>query len=59
MVDFDALKAKAEGLVGEHADQVKQGIDKAGDFVTGKIGYGDQVQGVARHAVRPRGQDRR
>ena len=46
MVDFDALKDKAEGLVGEHADEVKQGIDKAGDFVAGKFGHGDQVQGV-------------
>jgi hypothetical protein len=46
VVDFDALKNKAEGLVGEHADEVKQGIDKAGDFVAGKFGHGDQVQGV-------------
>lgn len=46
VVDFDALKDKAEGLVGEHADEVKQGIDKAGDFVAGKFGHGGQVQGV-------------
>ena len=24
--------------MGEHADEVKQGIDKAGDFVAGKFG---------------------
>lgn len=46
MVDFDELKDKAQGLVGDHADEIKQGIDKAGDAVAGKIGHEEQVQGV-------------
>jgi hypothetical protein len=50
MVDFDGLKDKAEELkdkaedfVGEHSDQIKQGVDKAGDFVADKIGHQEQV----------------
>jgi hypothetical protein len=38
MVDFNELADKAKGLVGDHADQIKSGIDKTGDFVGGKIG---------------------
>lgn len=44
MVDFGELKDKAEDFVGEHADQVKQGVDKAGDFVADKIGHEEQVE---------------
>lgn len=46
MVDFDELKDKAAGLVGEHADAIKGGIDKAGDFVADKIGHEDTVDKV-------------
>lgn len=46
MVDFDELKDKAEGFVGEHADAIKGGIDKAGDFVAGKVGHGETVDKV-------------
>jgi hypothetical protein len=46
MVDFDQLKDKAQGLIGDHADQVKQGIDKAGTFVSQKIGGEDKIRGV-------------
>lgn len=45
MVDFGELKAKAEEFVSEHDDQIKQGIDKVGDFVGDKIGH-DKVDGV-------------
>lgn len=38
MVDFGELKDKAQGLVAEHADKIKEGITKAGDFVGDKIG---------------------
>jgi hypothetical protein len=38
MVDFDELKNKAQGFVDQHADTVKGGITKAGDFVGSKIG---------------------
>lgn len=44
MVDFGELKDKAQDFVGEHADQVKEGVDKAGDFVASKIGHEEQVQ---------------
>ncbi len=44
MVDFGELKDKAQDFVGDHADQVKEGIDKAGDFVADKIGHEEQVQ---------------
>ncbi|MEO7125666.1 MAG: antitoxin [Nakamurella sp.] len=43
MVDFDGLKDKAQDLVGDHAAQIKDGIDKVGDFVAGKIGHGDKI----------------
>lgn len=46
MVDFEELKDKAQDLVGDHADEIKQGIDKAGDFVGEKIGGEEKIQGV-------------
>lgn len=45
MVDFGELKDKAEAFVSEHADQIKQGIGKAGDLVGSKIGH-DKVDPV-------------
>jgi hypothetical protein len=39
MVDFNELADKAKGLVSEHADQIKSGIAKTGDFVGDKIGH--------------------
>lgn len=44
MVDFGELQDKAADFVGAHADQIKEGVDKAGDFVAGKIGHQEQVQ---------------
>ncbi len=44
MVDFGELRDKAENLVAEHSDQVKQGVDKAGDLVADKIGHEEQVE---------------
>lgn len=46
MVDFDELKDKAQDLVGDHAEQIKDGIDKAGNFVADKFGHGDKVDKV-------------
>lgn len=46
MVDFDDVKDKAQDFVGEHADQIKGGIDKAGDFVADKVGHGETVEKV-------------
>lgn len=44
MVDFGELKDKATDFVDEHSDQIKQGVDKAGDFVADKIGHEEQVE---------------
>ena len=38
MVDFGELRNKAEALISEHDDKIKQGIDKVGDLVGKKIG---------------------
>jgi hypothetical protein len=38
MVDFKELRDKAQGLLAEHSDSVKQGITKAGGFVGTKVG---------------------
>lgn len=45
---FDDIKGKAEGLVAGHEDAIKDGIEKAGDFVDGKTGdkFKDQVDSV-------------
>ena len=45
MVDFGELKDKAQDFVAEHDDQIKQGIDKAGDFIGDKIGH-DKVDPI-------------
>ncbi len=47
MVDFDELKDKAQDFVAEHADQVKEGVEKAGDFVADKVGHEEQVKKVS------------
>lgn len=45
---FDDIKGKAGELINGHEDQVKDGIEKAGDFVDSKTGdkFKDQVDGV-------------
>ena len=45
MVDFGGLADKAKDLVADHADQIKTGVDKAGDFIGGKIGH-EKVDGI-------------
>jgi hypothetical protein len=45
MVDFGGLADKAKGLIGEHDDAVKQGVEKAGEFVGNKVGH-DKVDPV-------------
>lgn len=45
MVDFGELKDKAEAFAAQHADQIKQGVGKAGDLVGNKIGH-DKVDPV-------------
>ncbi|PYI67609.1 hypothetical protein CVV68_09180 [Arthrobacter livingstonensis] len=49
---FDDIKGKAEGLIGGHQDQIKDGIEKAGDFVDDKTGgkFKDKVDGVQQSA---------
>lgn len=46
MVDFDALKNKASELLNEHGDKVDGAAEKAGEFVKGKFGHDEQVDGV-------------
>lgn len=45
MVDFGELRNKAEALISEHDDKIKQGIDKVGDLVGKKIGH-DKVDPI-------------
>ncbi|MEJ7651145.1 MAG: antitoxin [Nakamurella sp.] len=45
MVDFGGLKNKVEGFIAENDEKIKSGIEKAGDFVGGKIGH-EKVDGV-------------
>ncbi len=45
MVDFKQLRDKAQGLLADHSDSVKQGITKAGGFVGGKVGH-DKVDPI-------------
>ncbi|WP_113717583.1 antitoxin [Arthrobacter dokdonensis] len=49
---FDDIKGEAEGLLQGHADQVKDGIQKAGDFIDSKTGekFKDQIDGVQQAA---------
>lgn len=47
MVDFDDLKNKAEGLLGEHGDQVEEGIDKLADLAGKKYGHESQIDKAA------------
>ena len=42
---FRELKDKAQDLVAQHSDTVKQGITKAGDFVGDKVGH-DKVNPI-------------
>lgn len=47
MVDFDDLKGKAESLLGEHGDQVEDGIDKLADLAGKKFGHTSQIDQAA------------
>jgi hypothetical protein len=47
MVDFDDLKGKAESLLGEHGDQVEDGIDKLADLAGKKFGHASQIDQAA------------
>ncbi|BCT76052.1 hypothetical protein SCMU_18940 [Sinomonas cyclohexanicum] len=49
---LDDIKGKAEELIGGNTDAVKDGIEKAGDFVDEKTGgkFADQVNGVQQAA---------
>ncbi len=43
---LDRFRGKAEKVVEDHGDQIKSGVDKAGDFVDDKTGgkYTDKIQ---------------
>lgn len=48
-MDLDDLKNKAAGLVDEHGDKIKDGIDKAADFADDKTGgqHTEKIESVA------------
>lgn len=45
MVDFGGLKDKAQDFIAQNDEKIKDGIEKAGDFIGGKIGH-EKVDGV-------------
>lgn len=43
-MDFGAMKDKAGALIGEHGDQIDEGLDRAGEFAKDHVGgYGEQI----------------
>jgi hypothetical protein len=44
MVDFDALRDKAEDFAREHDEQIDSGIDKAADLLGNKVGHEQQIR---------------
>lgn len=57
---LDDLKGKAQGLIDGNEEAIKEGIDKAGDFVDDKTGgkfaeQVDAVQGAASKFVNSQG----
>lgn len=44
-MDLGGMKDKAQDFIREHDDQVKDGIEKVGDFVGDKIGH-EKVDGI-------------
>jgi MT0933-like antitoxin protein len=40
---LDELKDKAEGFIRDHAEQIEDGVEKAGDFAKSKLGHDEQV----------------
>ncbi|NMH90045.1 antitoxin [Pseudonocardia bannensis] len=46
MVDFNALRGKAEELLNAHGDKVEDATEKVGDLVKGKFGHDEQVDQV-------------
>lgn len=49
---FDDIKGKAESLIGGNEEAIKDGIEKAGDFVDSKTDdkFKDQVDAVQKAA---------
>ncbi|GAA4658170.1 antitoxin [Arthrobacter cryoconiti] len=49
---FDDIKGKAEDLVSGNEDKIKDGVEKAGDFIDSKTDakFKDQVDGVQKAA---------
>ncbi|MFI9008825.1 antitoxin [Actinosynnema sp. NPDC053489] len=49
-MNFDEIKNKASELLEQHHEAVDAGIDRAAEFVAGRIGHEDQVKSVAEQA---------
>lgn len=47
MVDFDELRHQAEKLLGEHGDQVDDGIEKLADEAGKRFGHASQIDQAA------------
>ena len=49
---FGDIKGKAEELIGDNGDKIKNGIEKAGDFIDSKTGekFTDKIDGVQKAA---------
>lgn len=47
MIDFDELRGKAESLLGEHADQVEDGIGKLAELAGKQFGHAGQIDQAA------------
>jgi hypothetical protein len=56
---LDDLKNKAKDMLGEHGEQIENGVDKARDFADEKTGnkYSDQLGNVADKAKQAFGRD--
>jgi len=49
---MDDILGKAKDALGEHSEQVKEGVEKAADFIKGKVGdSGDQKVDQATSAI--------
>lgn len=49
-MNFDEIKNKASELLEQHHEAVDAGIDRAAEFVAGRIGHEEQVKSVAEQA---------
>lgn len=50
-INFDEIKKKAQDALGQNADKIEQGIDKASGFAKSKLGqHSDKIDNVTAKA---------